>query len=127
MSLDREALRAAKDLLPRQAVPVAELGGEVLLRGMSAKELLSFQQSIQRKDRKGGIAVDEETFAAKLLVRSIVNDRGERMFGDDEWQELEQWPAAVFQRLAEAALKLNGYGSAEGNLPTTRGGASSSG
>jgi hypothetical protein len=102
---------------PTEKVKLEEFGGEVLLRGMSAGELMSFQKAIQKPLKKNGqIEIDEETFAAKLLVRCIVDKNGNRFFGDDEWQALNGWPVAAFQKAATVAMRLNGYsGSAEGN------------
>jgi hypothetical protein len=102
---------------PTEKVKLEEFGGEVLLRGMSAGELMSFQKSIQKPGKKNGqIEIDEETFGAKLLVRCLVDKSGNRLFHDDEWQSLNDWPVAAFQKATSIAMKLNGYsGSAEGN------------
>jgi hypothetical protein len=75
---------------------------------------MHFQKAISSK--KNGVAsVDEDTFAAKLLVRCIVDDAGKRILQDDDWQALQNWPAADFQKATSVAMRLNGYGSAEGN------------
>lgn len=97
-----------------ETVKLPELGGEVIIRGITAAELLTFQKAVQSK-RNGSMAVDEDTFAAKLLVRCIVDQAGKRILTDDDWQPLMEWPAAAFQRCTTIAMRLNGYGSAEGN------------
>jgi hypothetical protein len=97
-----------------ETVKVPELGGEIIIRGISAAELLSFQRSVQSK-KNGAIAIDEDSFAAKLLVRCIVDASGKRVLTDTDWEPLMEWPAAAFQRCTTIAMRLNGYGSAEGN------------
>jgi hypothetical protein len=94
-----------------------EFGGEILLRGISAGELMAFQKAIKKPGKKNGeFEIDEETFGAKLLVRCIVDKEGNRMFNDEEWGALNEWPVSAFQRASSVAMKLNGYsGSAEGN------------
>jgi len=97
-----------------ETVKLPELGGEVIIRGITAGELMTFQKAVQSK-KNGSVAVDEDTFAAKLLVRCIVDQAGKRILNDGDWEPLMEWPAAAFQRVTTVAMKLNGYGSAEGN------------
>lgn len=98
-----------------ETVKLPELGGDVVIRGITAAELMTFQKSVQAK-KNGSIAVDEDTFAAKLLVRCIVDKDGKRILSDEDWQPLMEWPASAFQRCTSVAMRLNGYGSAEGNV-----------
>ena len=88
---------------------------EIFLRGMTAGELISFQRSIQSK-KNGTIDVDQDSFGAKLLVRCIVDKTGTRLLQDDDWALLNKtWDAEEFQPALTIALRLNGYGSTEGN------------
>lgn len=102
---------------PSVKVEMPEFGGEILLRGISAGELMTFQKSIEKPSKKNGeFEIDRETFGPKLLVRCIVDKDGNRVFADEEWESFNGWPVSAFQRATAAALKLNGYsGSAEGN------------
>lgn len=102
---------------PTEKVELPELGGDILLRGISAGELMGFQKAIQKPAKKNGhIEVDEDTFGAKLLVRCIVDKQGNRLFGDDEWQAFNEWPVSAFQKAMSVAMRLCGYsGSTEGN------------
>lgn len=100
---------------PIETVRLTDKGGEILVRGITAGELMHFQKAISSK--KNGVAsLDEDTFAAKLLVRCIVDETGKRILQDDDWQALQNWPAADFQKATTVAMRLNGYGSAEGNV-----------
>ena len=49
---------------------------------------------------------------AKLIVISVVEDRGSRMFGDDEIGTVSQLPSTITEKLFNAILKLNGMGAA---------------
>lgn len=113
--LTRDKLLAKVTLLS-EVVHLPEMGGDVLVRGMTAAELLSFQAAVSTGKKNGTtVAVDEKSFPSKLLVRCIVDEKGKRILNDDDWQVLEAWPAAAFQRAASVALRVNGYESAEGN------------
>lgn len=112
--LTRDKLIAKVSLLS-EVVHLPEMGGDVLVRGMTAAELLNFQAAVNVGKKNGAASIDEKTFPMKLLVRCIVDEKGNRILGDDDWSSLDQWPATAFQRAAAVALRVNGYGSAEGN------------
>jgi hypothetical protein len=89
--------------------------GEILMRGMSAGELMSFQRSVQSK-KNGAASDDDTTLAAKLIVRCIVDRDGNRLMQDDDWKYvLSQWSGAELIAAQNIIMRLNGYGSAEGN------------
>jgi len=104
MTLNREGLLAAAKC-PTETVELPE--GTVRLRGMTGRDLIAFQKSMGDKD--------EDSFAARLLVRCIIDADGSRVFADDDWPALLDWSGAVIQRLATVALRLCGYGTDAGN------------
>lgn len=114
MALSREALLAAAKC-PTETVEVPELGSAITLRGMTGRELIMFQRSVDKAKKTGEAAIDEESFLAKLLVRCIVDDDGSRLLEDDDWQAVLEWPGVMVQRLTSVALRLCGYGTDEGN------------
>jgi hypothetical protein len=110
--LTRDALLAAKDLCPKETVSIPELGGDVIMQGLTAKELASFRQSIGK--------ADQETAAYKMLAMSIKDDKGARLLVEDDWKIIQDWPSRLVQRLVDVANRLNGFGrSPEGPLPET--------
>jgi len=116
--LTREALLAAKDLCPKETVSIPELGGDVVIQGLTAKELVTFQRKADGK---------EENFAFRLLVLCLKDENGQRILNDEDAPTVEQWPGAIVQRLVEVAMRLNGFGrSAENPLPETSSEGSSS-
>jgi len=100
---------------PIERVTLAEPRGEIMMRGMSAGELIAFQKSIQPK--KNGAALDDDTtLAAKLIVRCVVDKDGNRLMQDDDWKYvLSEWSGAELMAAQSIIMRLNGYGSAEGN------------
>jgi hypothetical protein len=84
-------------------VPMPELGGEVRLREMDAGEVLGHYASVQGKDAMQ----DRAEVLARLVVKCLVDDNGERVFTDDEWETVTHWPNSALQRAAGAAMRLN--------------------
>ena len=49
----------------------------------------------------------------RFLCRVLVDDQGQRLYGDDEFGRLASWPNSVVQRLVLAAQRHNGLSEAE--------------
>jgi hypothetical protein len=110
--LTRDQLLAAYTP-PSETVTLPTMGGEVIMRGFTAGELIKFQRFVSNKAGD----VDETTFGAKLLVRTIVDADGNRVLNDEDWKAVQGWPAKDFQAASDAAMRVCGYTdrSAEGN------------
>lgn len=114
--LTREQLLAPAKW-PTETVKLPDRGGEILIRSLSAGELMSFQEAVQSKKNGGAPTIDERTVGAKLLVRCIVDKTGGRTLHDDDWEIIHQeWSARDFQIATTAAMRLSGYGGTEGNV-----------
>lgn len=107
--LTKEALLAAASLdrLPRETLEIPELGGSVIIKGMSGSDRDAWEKSLivgrgKRRD------VNTENVRAKLAVRCLVNDAGERLFSDGEAVLLGQLSASILNRIYETAQKLSG-------------------
>jgi hypothetical protein len=105
-ALDRKALLAAKVDLPREVVELPEFGGSVTILGMTGKEQTALYKVVAKK----GGEVDEETFTAKLIAQCVRDKDGNRLLEDSEFGLVLQWPGPVFNRVAQAALRVNGLG-----------------
>jgi hypothetical protein len=89
-------------------VPVPEwtpAGQETLcvrMQVMSAKEAMTFaaEQGDKKKRRDAMV---------KLICRCAIDDKGERLFTDDQMDALYEKNFRVFQLLQNEALKLNGF------------------
>src|SRR5262245_18892321 len=102
-AMDRKALLAAKIDLPQETVEVPELGGSVIVRGMTGKE----QTSLYKGASKNG-AINEDVFAARLIAQCLVDKQGNRLLEDAEYVFVQQWLGALFNRVAAAAMRVNG-------------------
>jgi hypothetical protein len=124
MMLTRDAILGAQDLKTVD-VPVPEWGGDVRLRMLTGAE----RNALHAAAAAGG-KFDATLFASLLVAKTIVGDDGGRLFGDDDAPALAAKSASAFNRVFEAAAKLNGLGGnavdeAEGNSSAAQSGASS--
>lgn len=104
MPLNKELILQAADL-PRETVNVPEWGGEVLVRGLTARERDMFEQSLN-VDGKTNIA----NIRARLCVLCMVDEAGNRLFSDDDAGALSTKSGAALNRVFEVAQRINGMG-----------------
>lgn len=102
MALNREDIIACKDR-KIVTVDVPEWGGTVHVRGMSGEERNSYEMLLYAKE-----TIDYSNVTARLLVRCICDDKGNRIFSDDDDKMLGAKDANVLYRLAETAKQLSG-------------------
>lgn len=107
--LSREALLAAasRENLPTERVEIKELGGVVIVRGMTGSERDAWERSLvvgrgKRRD------INTENVRAKLAVRCLVDEQGQRLFSDAEAGALGQLRVDVLNRIYEAAQRVCG-------------------
>jgi len=100
--LSREQIVKADDRRT-EVVPVPEWGGEVIVRALSSEELDSWEQWIV--DNRVG----ENTcpnLRASLVARSVVDESGNRVFGDGEVEVLGRKSGAAVDRIFAVAQRL---------------------
>lgn len=91
----------AADDFQTESVEVPEWGGTVLLRVLSAADAMQLAQSAESGKVSGEMA-------GRWLVKSIVDDKGERLFQDSDAKTLAGKSFRVVQQLFEKLLTLNG-------------------
>ena len=89
---------------PSKPVEVPEWGCNVVVRTMSGAERDSWEVSVVSSDRQ----VNRQNIRAKLLVRTLYDDAGARVFTDDDADQLGEKSGDVLERLYDVAAKLNG-------------------
>jgi hypothetical protein len=89
--LNREHILAQRPL--RKEVEIPEWGGSVLVQGMDVAQA----QAIKPQD---GLA--------ELVIVSVVNEDGTRMFSPEDKESLQKLDVRGLKRLADAVLELNG-------------------
>ena len=105
--LTREQIQQAADL-KRETVAVPEWGGEVLVSEMTGSARDAFEQSLVAKDGQRDLA----NLRARLLVRCLVDEGGNRLYADDETALLGNKAAGALDRLFAVAQRLNSLGAA---------------
>lgn len=128
MSLSRDAILGASDIVT-ETVDVPEWGGKVNIRGLTGRELDDYQNSLRKivKDQ----VVAQPNSRAKLLVKTLVNDEGGRLFADKDVEALARRSGRVLDRLWDVAARLSGISEEEqeeieGNSAGEESGSSSS-
>lgn len=115
MLLDKSKILAADDK-PTVRVDVPEWGGHVFVRTMSAGERDNYEAEIYDLS-KGGKANDAKSMMAnaraRLLVRTLVDEEGNRLFEDSDMEALGAKSGLVVDKVFTVARKVNGLSEAD--------------
>jgi len=117
----RETIQSADDV-PWEDVPVDEWekGAVIRMIGLNAKEASSYSRGMVQLDKKGNVSnINLDDFMAKLVVKTAVNEKFERIFTDDDIPWLNTKSALVLKRLTDVAQRLSGMDEEE-NKKTTK-------
>ena len=98
--LTKEQILGADDL-GSEIVAVPEWGGDVRVVGLTGagRDRIEAQLVDDKGNRRPGAL---ETWKLKIVVSSIVDEGGERLFSEAELSELSQKSAAALNRVADA-------------------------
>ncbi len=114
--LTRAEILAADDL-PRELVEVPEWGGSVYVRGLTAMERSEFENlmlGLENRRIKVGksddvtIQMDMRVLRVRLSALCMVDEKGNRLFGDDEVEALGRKSADALNRIFVVAQRLSG-------------------
>lgn len=100
MALDRKSILAADDVR-KEKVSVPEWGGDVYLRVLSGTDRDRFEESYADQKMKA--------FRLRFLLLALCDEKGERLFADDEADVLGRKSSVVINRLFEAGWKINAF------------------
>lgn len=100
--LNKLAILSASDCRI-DTVDVPEWGGAVRIRAMTGAERDAFRTAIA-----DGPSAEVGRFEAALLALTLVDDSGQRLFELAELDALRAKSAAVLDRLAKEAMRING-------------------
>jgi hypothetical protein len=104
--LTRDQILQANDIQTEE-VSVPEWGGAVRVRALDGEERDALEASmIQGKGRNA--QVNLKNLRAKLVARSIVDEKGKRIFSDEDIPALARKSAAALTRVYEVAQRLSG-------------------
>lgn len=102
--LNKQAIFDTQDLKTEE-VAVPEWNGSVRVRTMTGTERDGWEASLSPTGSKG---VDLSNLRARLLVKCIVDEQGERIFTDEDADALGAKSAAALERVFAVAQRLNG-------------------
>jgi hypothetical protein len=103
--LSKSAILGTSDL-KHEDVAVPAWGGTVRVRTMNGQERDEFRAAIATED--GSVPVGR--FNAALLVATLVDESGERLFTAEDMAALQAKSAASLDKPASVAVRLNGLG-----------------
>lgn len=106
MTLTRDAILTADDL-KKEEIQVPEWGGSVFIRCMTGTERDAFESeayTVRGKD----VQINRENFRARLLVRVLVDEKGERLFSDKDIASLGAKSGKALDRVFTVAMKISG-------------------
>ncbi len=105
--LTKDEILAADDL-QYMDVSVPEWGGTVRIRTLTGEERDAFEEKIIRRDKQGNrIGMDLNQFRAKLLVRTMVDGEGKRVFTEQDIHALGLKSSAAMDKVFIKVRELN--------------------
>ena len=105
--LNREDILNVVDL-DVKTVEVKEWNGSVNVRGLTARERDSFEASI-------GASANLDNLRARLVVLTLVDEDGKRLFKDADAKALGEKNAEVVNKLFDVARQMSGMTDADVN------------
>lgn len=114
MAIDRN--QARPPVLPKEAVDVPEIGGEVIVRGLLLTERLAlFVENLPQAQAEGEEAVIDGPVAAdryihipRMLARTVLAADGKPLWTEAQWEEFGAVHFDVALRLFHVAQRLSG-------------------
>lgn len=105
--LTKDEILAADDLQYAD-VPVPEWGGTVRIRTLTGEERDNFEEKIIKRDGQGNrVGMDLNQFRAKLLVRTMVDEDGKRIFTEQDIHALGRKSSAAMDKVFVQVRELN--------------------
>lgn len=109
MTLSKDQILEASDL-KTETVTVAEWGGDVIVRTMTGTDRDAFESSLVTLDAGGKAVQNLDNMRVKLLVMTLVDDAGNRLFDAGDIAMLGRKSSGAIERVYAVAARLNGIG-----------------
>ena len=100
MLLTRDQILAKRAELPKESVEIPELGGSVLIRILTLKEVREIQKL--QNTTKENLAI-----YPRLVALGCVNDDGSALFVGEDFKLNDELPWAATDAIARAVLRIN--------------------
>ena len=102
--LTRDQILKTGGSLKRETVDVPEWGGKVIVTELTGRERDSWEDSVLDEDEK----MSRDNIRAKLIVRAVIDEDGNRIFKDDDADAVGDLSGAAISSLFSVASKLSG-------------------
>lgn len=106
-AMDKTTILALASRLRVEPVTIEGVKDPVYIRTLTGRERDGFEQSCFTQRGKDRV-LSTENIRAKLLVRSICDEKGVRLFSDNEADSLGGIPADILDVLFTRAQKMSG-------------------
>jgi hypothetical protein len=106
MALNRSQILGASDL-KTELVNVPEWGGDVIVSGMTGAARDAWEQSLVTQASTGS-TVNMENMRARLVVATVVDESGNRLFTAADVAALGAKSGTALDRVCKVAQRLNG-------------------
>ena len=93
-----------------EEVQVPEWKTSVWVRSMTLDERDAWEASIVETNKGGETKQNHKDFYSKLIVKTAVDEQGNRLFEDTDIPRLQKKSARAMGRIFKAAQRLNGIG-----------------
>jgi hypothetical protein len=104
--LSKDAILNAHDVVT-EIVEVPEWGGAVRVRGLTGSERDAFEGEVVQRNGKD-VKTNTRNIRARLVVLSVVDEDGNRMFGYHDIEKLGDKSARALDRIFTVAMTLSG-------------------
>lgn len=105
--LGRDAILAAQDAVT-ETIDVPEWGGAVIVKAMTGEQRDAFESAILKDKNDPAKGVEMRDFRARFVARVVVDDKGTRLFTDEDVKALSRKSARVLDRLYDVGARLAG-------------------
>jgi hypothetical protein len=108
-ALGRDDILKVQDI-EIERVDVPEWGGHVFVKGMTGTERDAFEMVVTKKRGKD-VEVNMVGLRAKLIVTTVCDEDGKRLFTKKDVEKLGEKSASALQKVFEVAQRLSGLSS----------------
>ena len=110
MGLTRDEI-LSKRALKTETVNIPEWGGDVIVREMTAREGDAYEATFRVDDDMPKEEQDKRysNMRARLVCLCVVDEKGNRLFKDNDVEEIGNLPRMVLDKIATVASRLSGY------------------
>ena len=104
--LTRDQILAVADIKTEE-VQVPEWGGSVFVRGLTGAQRVKFEMKVV--EHRGTKQIwHRENIRARIIVMSVVDDKGELLFSEKDIKAVSEKAAGALERIFNVAQRLSG-------------------